>query len=138
MSFISREKIKSLFYEDLVAFLSESVPEDRRAFKWNDRNNDPDGKYAVDCRVNNMPKPVMIFALQNDDHVATATISLLQFERWGLPHLGVGIFQDQESISRKTLARFSDVCEKQFSSLAANKDRIRNYLGELMERGNRT
>lgn len=132
--FLSREKVRSLFYEDLMAFLSASIPEERRVFKWHDSKNDPDAKYAVDCRVNHMQKPVMIFALQNDDQVATATISLLQFERWGLRHLGLGVFQDQESINRKTLARFSDVCEKQFSSLASNKDRIKNYLHELMER----
>jgi len=30
------------------------------------------------------------------------------------------------------LARFSDVCEKQFSSLSSNLDRIKQYLNEAM------
>jgi hypothetical protein len=35
-------------------------------------------------------------------------------------------------VNRKVLARFSDVIEKQFSSLGANKDRIAAYLVEAM------
>ena len=42
------------------------------------------------------------------------------------------IFAAQEDINRQVLARFSDVCDKFFSSLPANRDRIEKYLGELV------
>jgi hypothetical protein len=76
----------------------------------------------------------MVFAVPSDDKVRDATISLLQFERWNMPHRSLGIFEDQEETNRKVLARFSDMCEKQFSSLGANKDRIASYLQEAMQK----
>ncbi len=34
----------------------------------------------------------------------------------------------QEAINRKVLARFSDVCDKQFSTLTGNRERIRPFI----------
>jgi hypothetical protein len=79
-----------------------------------------------------MPKPLFVYALQADDRTRDATIALLQFEKWGLNFRSLAIFEDQEFIGRKVLARFSDVCEKQFSSLELNKDRIGKFLDELL------
>jgi len=133
LSFLSRENVRSTFMEDFRAIISQHVPEDRRSFGWHDPEHDPDGKYMVDCRVNGMPDPLLVYALPNDDKVRDATISLLQLERWrGKSPRSLGIFEDQQEINRKVLARFSDVCSKQFSSLAANKDRVARYLAEAI------
>lgn len=37
-----------------------------------------------------------------------------------------------QELPDRVLARFSDVCEKQFSSLAANKGRSERYLKETL------
>ena len=74
-------------------------------------------------------------ALPNDGRTRDATIALLKFERWELPFRSLAVFEDQESINRKVLARFSDVCEKQYSNLAGNRDRIERYLDEIMSNG---
>ena len=133
VTYLSRERVKSTFMEDFRSFIEATVPADRRSFDWFDPMHDPEGKYTVDCRLNGMAKPIMVFALPGDDRVRDATISLLQFERWGIAHRSLAIFEDQEEVNRKVLARFSDMCEKQFSSLGANKDRIGGYLREAMQ-----
>ena len=57
-------------------------------------------------------------------------INLLTFEKWGLKFKSIGIFENQEEINRKTLAKFSDVCEKQFSNFPGNRDRLLKYIEE--------
>ena len=132
VSYLSRERAKSTFMEDFRSFMEEKVPEMRRAFDWFDISRDPEKKYTVDCRINGMARPVFVYALPNDDKVRDANISLQQFERWGLPFRSLAIFEDQEQINRRVLARFSDVSEKQFSNLTGNRDRIEKYLGEIL------
>ena len=133
VTYLSRERVRSTFLEDFRSLLEATVTEGRRTFDWCEPQHDSQGKYVVDCRVNGMAKPLMVFALPGDDKVRDATISLLQFERWKIPHRSLGIFEDQEEVNRKVLARFSDMCEKQFSSLGTNKDRIAAYLQEAIQ-----
>lgn len=133
VGYLSRERVRSTFLEDFREFIEKHVPSNRRKFDWHDPKHDPEGKYAVDCHINGMVRPLVVYALTGDDKVRDATIGLLQFERWGFNFRALGIFEDQEEINRKVLARFSDVCEKQFSSLTANTERIQKYLEEAMQ-----
>jgi len=129
VTFLTRERVKSTFLDDFRAFIEQKVASDRRKFDWHHPEHDPEGLYAVDCRIE-VPAgdPFFVYALQSDDKVKDATIGLHQFERWNVANTGVGVFENQEEINRKTLARFSDVCDKQFSNLATNKERVAKYL----------
>ena len=118
--------------KDFRSFFAELVPEDRRAFEWHDPRRDPQGMYTIDCRINGMARPLFVHALPNDGKTRDVTISLHQFERWHVPFRSLAVFEDQESINRKVLARFSDVYEKQFSSLASNRDRIMRFLDDTI------
>jgi len=132
ISYLSRERVRSTFLEDFRIFMSEKVHEERRVFDWHEPEHDPRGMYPVDCRVNSMARPLFVYALPNDDRTRDATITILQLERWGVPFHSMAIFEDQESINRKVLARSSDVFEKQFSNLGTTKERIARYLTEMM------
>jgi hypothetical protein len=132
VTYLSRERVRSTFMDDFKAFMEETVPADRREFDWYDRQLDPEGKYPLDCRINKMPRPLFVQAIPHDDKTRDATITLLQFEKWGIQFRSLAVFEDQEKINRKVLARFSDVCEKQYSSLAGNKDRIKRFIEETM------
>lgn len=133
ITYLNRERVRSTFMEDVRALVSEAVPEERRVFDWHDQDHDPQGKYTVDCRINGMPRPLFVHALSSDDRTRDATIALLQFEKWGVQFRSLAIFEDQEAVNRKVLARLSDVCEKQYSTLTGNRERISNYLRETLE-----
>ncbi|MBS1813705.1 MAG: DUF1828 domain-containing protein [Acidobacteria bacterium] len=130
VTYLNRERVKSTFMEDFRSFLEANINPKRLHFDWSDRQHDPEGLYSVDCKIDTSSEaPFFVYALPSDDKVKDSTIALLQFEKWGIPHRGVGVFESQEDINRKSLARFSDVCDKQFSNLATNKDRLARYLG---------
>ena len=130
VSYLSRERTRSTFMEDFRMLLTEAAPQERMTFDWSEPDHDPREIYTVDCRISGMSRPLFVHALSSDGRTRDATIALHQFERWGIPFRSLAIFEDQESINRKVLARFSDVCDKQFSSLTANRDRITRFVNE--------
>ena len=130
VSYLSRERVRSTFMEDVREFVEEQIPKGHVQVEWHDQTHDPDSRYTADYMIESPSGPILIYALANDDRVREATINLLMFEKWGLKVRSIGIFEDQEEINRKTLAKFSDVCEKQFSNFHGNKDRLLKYVLE--------
>ena len=130
ISYLSKEMVRTTFYEDFKSFIGDTVPKERLTFDYTHPEFDHDGKYIVDCCINGMPLPVYLFAIANDNKCRDVMISMYQFERWGLKYHSVSIFEDQETVNRRVLAKFSDIGEKQFSTLQSNKERIKKYLQE--------
>jgi hypothetical protein len=130
VSYLSKERVRSTFMDDLREFVRDHIPEGNIQADWHDPTHDPDSKYTADFMIEGESGPILVYALSTDDRVSNATINLLMFEKWGLKFKSIGIFEDQEEINRKALAKFTDVCEKQFSNLHGNKDRFLKYVQE--------
>ena len=129
VSCLSRERVVSAFMEDFKTFLETAIPKRRGLeFRYRDAEHDPDGKYVVDCRINGKGAPIHVYAINHDGKCRDTTINILQFRNWKAPFFSLAIFENQEKISRSVLARFTDVCDRQFSNLNANQENIRGFL----------
>ncbi len=128
VTFLSRERVKSTFFEDFKKFISETIPKENLEFFWHHQELDKEEKYVVDCKVESNGSPIFVFALTNDDKVRDANIIIQQYRRWNQKFTSLAIFEKQEDINRRVLARFTDVCDRQFSSLEGNKNNIKSFL----------
>jgi hypothetical protein len=132
ISFLSRELVRSTFLEDFRQLMRQTVPPERLEFDWHDPKHDPNVLYPVDCRVNSMKRPLLVFALQSEEKVNVANIDILMFEKWGIPFQSLAIYEDMEALPYKPVARFTDVVEKAYSNLEGNKPRIVSFLQQRM------
>lgn len=133
LRFLSRELVKSTFSDDLKDLLRERFAA-RAHFAYLDPERDPEGRYPVDCLLNGLRRPLAVFGITNDAQARDATITLLQFHAWGRDIFAVGVHEEMETLTGKVLARFSDVVDKQFSSLAGNERAITDYVQREIER----
>lgn len=133
VTYLSQERVRSTFFEDFMAFFEEMIAPERRIFDWYDTENDPKQRYVVDCRINGLARPLFVYALANDDRVRDATIGIAHFVRAGFKFYSMGIFEDQTIISRQVLARFTDICDRQFPNLSASRTLIEKFLIDALQ-----
>ena len=88
----------------------------------------------MDCRIGCDPSPLLVPFLTDDGKVRDATIAIHQFDKRGIRFRSLANFEDQELINRNVPARFSNVCENQFPSLKAVRERITRFLDESIRR----
>lgn len=128
ISFLKREIVKSIFMDEFRAFIEQSVEKRHMFFDRSFSEIDPNGTYPIDCVVQNGAKPLFMFAVTTDDKCKDATITIHHYERHHFDFRSMAVFEDQETISRTVLARLTDVCDRQFSNLPGNKDRILEHI----------
>jgi hypothetical protein len=129
--YLSRERVQSTFLQDVRSYLEKVVSPQRIAVNWHDPEKDFSGNYPVDYRINGMKTPVFIFAINSEHKADISTISLLKFEQWNLKYKSVGIFDEMENFSQKTIARFVDACGKAYSNLEVAKESLQRFVPEL-------
>jgi hypothetical protein len=133
LRFLSRERVRSTFAEDLRDLLSKRF--DKQAhFDYYDKQHDPERRYPIDCLLNGLPRPLAVFGVASDSQARDATITLLQFQKWKRDVFAMGVYEEMEGMASKVVARLSDVIDKQFSSLAGNEQTIAGYIQREIER----
>lgn len=134
IEFLSRSRKKKSFVKDFENLMYQAVDESRCFFKWHDQENDPVGRYIVDCKINSMSKPIMVFALNNNQKTANSTVTIHQLQKWNLSFYPMGIFSDMTALDRKTLTRFTDVCKNTYSNIDdfENRESAIRYIQRLV------
>lgn len=138
MTFLDRATVKNTFREDFNKLVSEKAKEagiQNIIFGYTHPIHDPQGKYPVDVRLNGVTsRQILVFAVANDDQCQTATIVLLQWEKWEERFQSIAVFRDQTEINRQYLARLSDVSGPQRANLDSAKERLKKDFTDLVIR----
>ncbi len=133
VTFLNRERVRSTFFEDFQEVVREAAHQRHVEFGYAHPIHDPEKRYPVAARVNGTTaRQVLMFAIGNDEQCRDATITLYRWESWGERFHPVAVFRDQTEINRMVLARFSDVAERQFSSLETARERLARYLEDVL------
>jgi hypothetical protein len=131
ISILKTDRIKSLFMEEFESFLRQLVGNEA-IFNYTDPSRDRVGLYKVDCFIP-MHKPILIFGIPTSDKCRDSTITLLNFQKWGIPFTSIAVFEDQEKITKSVLHKFRDVSGRNYSSLDSAKKYMPEYIKELFE-----
>lgn len=118
----------SHFSEDFKSFVRQIVPAGRANYEWYHPGRDKKKLYEVDVRVNGIATPLFLFALTGNGRTRDATISILNFEQWGLDFRSVGVFEDEEKISQPARVKFQDASDSVYSNLEGNRERIAKHI----------
>ena len=128
LTFLSRSNVGSTFYDDLADLLSHVVDEDKIRRDYEPAV--PNARaYPVDYRIEGRDDvPLFLYGVPNRDKARLTTIMLSYFHLHGLPFESILVFENQEEIPRRDLARLSNVGGEMIASLEAREDLDRKLL----------
>lgn len=123
LTFLSRDRTASTFYEDLKALLFTIVDEESVDIDYIP-GSVPDGNnYPVDYHIKGREsRPLFLYGVPNRDKARLTTISLSHFLLHKLVFDSMIVFSDQQEIPRLDLARLTNVSGTAVSSLDAEDD----------------
>lgn len=122
---ITREFVQSTFLFEFESLIRDTVPSTRLRESWR-APFDAEGRYEVDFMIESRARPWLIFGINSETKCNDATIACYALERH-MEFESLAIFENQEKITRRAVAKLSDVIGKQFASLG-DRERIAEYL----------
>lgn len=132
LTFLSRSRVQSTFYDDLAELLKSLIDEDKMQADYLLEELPNPEAYRVDYRIEGkFDIPLFLYGVPNRDKARLATIMLSHFHRHGLRFESMLVFEDQSEIPRLDLARLSDVGGEMISSLESSADLGRKLLKRI-------
>ena len=129
LTFLSRSRVRSTFYDDLAELLKSLIDEDKVQADYLPEELPNPEAYRVDYRIEGkFDVPLFLYGVPNRDKARLTTIMLSHFHRHGLRFESMLVFEDQSEIPRLDLARLSDVGGEMISSLESSADLGRKLL----------
>ena len=132
LTFLSRSRVKSTFYDDLAELLKNLIDEDKIQADYVPEGLPNPEAYRVDYRIEGrFDTPLFLYGVPNRDKARLTTIMLSHFHRHHLRFESMLVFEDQSEIPRLDLARLSDVGGDMISSLESSTDLGRKLLQRI-------
>lgn len=131
LTFLSRERVASTFYEDLKTLLFGIMDEDRVETDHIPTDVPNGSNYPVDYRLEGREgSSVFIYGVPNQDKARLTTIMLSHFLLHGLSYESIIVFENQQKIPRLDVARLTNVAGTAVASLEAESD-LRRKIEKL-------
>ena len=132
LTFLSRDRVSSTFYEDLKGLLFTMLDEERVDTDYIPPDVPNGNDYPVDYHfAGSDGRPVFLYGVPGRDKARLTTIMLSHFLLHGLTFESVIVFADQQEIPRLDLARLTNVAGTAVASLDAEQD-LRRKIERLV------
>ena len=131
LTFLSRERVSSTFYEDLKSILYTMLDEETVVANYVTPDVPNGGNYPVDYHFRGRgDQPVFLYGVPSRDKARLTTIMLSHFLLHGLKFESIIVYADQQEIPRLDLARLTNVAGTAVASLEAEPD-LRRKVEQL-------
>ena len=131
LTFLSRERSRSTFYDNLKILVFELVDETKIQSRFTPLGTFDGTEYFVDYRIEGSQEvPIFLYGVPNQDKARLTTIMLSQFLLKKLEFESVIVYDNQEKISRRDVAWLTNVSGTAVASLNAHDD-LKRKLDKL-------
>lgn len=129
ITFLSRNRVSSTFYEDLERAVHRVAPEAMIRKNYIVENQENAEDYPVDYKLDfpHGSLPLFLFGIHSNEKAKLATLVIQHWRTRGLQFTSFIVFQDQLCIGRSDVARLTNVGDESISSLGAIADMKRKF-----------
>jgi hypothetical protein len=124
ISFLSRARVSSTFYEDLEKAVYKLAPTASIQKDYIVENRSRSADYPIDYRIQfpGTAEPLFLFGVPSNEKAKLATLIIQHWQSEELAFISFVVYQDQSKISRSDVARLTNVGDQSIASLDAISD----------------